>query len=106
MVYSTDRSKIFVALWFILRGDLFYVLPCVILFVHTLQQNPKLISFCFQVKDLQNKTFLTYQSAHYSVFRTTAIHFNGNVFGSKCCRGNESSLYFTVKIFVIIEFAA
>ena len=38
VVYSTDRSKAvvpvlvlhFVALWFILRGDLFYVLPCVI----------------------------------------------------------------------------
>ena len=41
MVYSTDRSKAvvpvlvlpFVALWFILRGDLLYVLPCVILFL-------------------------------------------------------------------------
>ena len=41
MGYSTDRSKavvpvlflLFVALWFILRGDLFYVLPCVILFM-------------------------------------------------------------------------
>ena len=41
MVYSTDRSKavvpvlnvLFVALWFILRGDLFYALPCVILFL-------------------------------------------------------------------------
>ena len=41
MVYSTGRSKavvpvlvlLFVALWFILRGDLFYVLPCVILFM-------------------------------------------------------------------------
>ena len=41
MVYSTDRSKavvpvlvlLFVVLWFILRGDLFYVLPCVILFL-------------------------------------------------------------------------
>ena len=41
MVYSTDRSKavvpmlviFFVALWFILRGDLFYVLPFVILFL-------------------------------------------------------------------------
>ena len=40
VVYSTDRSKVvvpvlvllFIALWFILRGDLFYVLPCVILF--------------------------------------------------------------------------
>ena len=40
VVYSTDRSKavvpafvlLFVALWFILRGDLLYVLPCVILF--------------------------------------------------------------------------
>ena len=39
--YSTDRSKavvpvlvlLFVALWFILRGDLFYVFPCVILFL-------------------------------------------------------------------------
>ena len=41
VVYSADRSKVlvpvlvllFVALWFILRGDLFYVLPCVILFL-------------------------------------------------------------------------
>ena len=41
MVCSTDRSKavvlvlvlLFVALWFILQGDLFYVLPCVILFL-------------------------------------------------------------------------
>ena len=41
MVYSTDRSRamvpvlvlLFVALWFILQGDLFYVLPCVILFL-------------------------------------------------------------------------
>ena len=40
-VYSADRSKavvpvlvlLFVALWFILQGDLFYVLPCVILFL-------------------------------------------------------------------------
>ena len=38
LFYSTDRSKavgpvlvlLFVALWFILRGDLFYVSPCVI----------------------------------------------------------------------------
>ena len=41
MVYSANRSKavvpvlvlLFVALWFIQRGDLFYVLPCVILFL-------------------------------------------------------------------------
>ena len=41
VVFSTDRSKevapvlglLFVALWFILRGDLFYVLHCVILFL-------------------------------------------------------------------------
>ena len=41
VVYSTDRSKAVVpvlvspvvALWFILRGDLFYVSPCVILFL-------------------------------------------------------------------------
>ena len=39
LVYSTDRSEavvpvlvlLFFALWFILRGDFFYVLPCVIL---------------------------------------------------------------------------
>ena len=45
LVYSTNRSKavvqvlvlLFVALWFILRGDLLYVFPCVILF------------FCFSV---------------------------------------------------------
>ena len=41
LFYSTDRSKavvpvlvlLFVALWFILRGDLLYVFPCVILFL-------------------------------------------------------------------------
>ena len=41
LVYSTDRSKavipvlvlLFGALWFILRGDLLYVLPCAILFL-------------------------------------------------------------------------
>ena len=41
VVYSTYRSKavvpvlvlLFVALRFILRGDLFYVLPCIILFL-------------------------------------------------------------------------
>ena len=41
VVYSTDRSKavvpvlvlFFVALWFILRGDLLYAFPCVILFL-------------------------------------------------------------------------
>ena len=41
VVYSTDHSKamvpvlilFFVALWFILRGDLLYVFPCVILFL-------------------------------------------------------------------------
>ena len=40
VVCSTDRSKavvpvlvlLFVALWFILRGDLLYVFPCVIFF--------------------------------------------------------------------------
>ena len=40
VVYSTDRSKavvpvlvlLFGALWFILRGDLLYVLPCAIFF--------------------------------------------------------------------------
>ena len=40
-VCSTDRSKtvvpvlvlLFVALWFILRGDLLYVFPCVVLFM-------------------------------------------------------------------------
>ena len=41
MFYSTDHSKavvpvlvlLFVALWYILRGDLLYVFPCVILFL-------------------------------------------------------------------------
>ena len=41
MIYSTDRSKavvpvlilLFVALWFILRGDLLYVLQCVFVLV-------------------------------------------------------------------------
>ena len=37
VVYSTDHSKavvsVLVALWFILRGDLLYFLPCVFLFL-------------------------------------------------------------------------
>ena len=41
VVYFTGRSKavapvlviLFVALWIILRGDLFYVFPCIILFL-------------------------------------------------------------------------
>ena len=41
LVYSTDRSKavvqvlvlLFASLWFIQRGDLFYALHCVILFL-------------------------------------------------------------------------
>ena len=41
VVYSIDRSKVvipvlfllFLVLWFILRGDLLYVFPCVILFL-------------------------------------------------------------------------
>ena len=41
VVYSTDRSKavvpvlvlLFGALWFILRGDVLYILPCAILFL-------------------------------------------------------------------------
>ena len=49
VVYSTDRSKavvpvlvlLFVALWFILRGDLLYVFPFVILFL-CLQSLPRL----------------------------------------------------------------
>ena len=61
MVYSTDRSKavvpvlvlLFVALWFILRGDLLYVLPCVSMFL------------CFSVL-----TSLGEERANLSAFRT------------------------------------
>ena len=66
VVYSTDRSKavvpelvlLFVALWLILRGDLFYVLPCVILFLQIfmyfcIKSNivalPRLFSYLFSV---------------------------------------------------------
>ena len=66
MVYSTDRSKavapvlvlFFVALWFILRGDLFYVLPCVILFL------------CFSVLLAFVITFLGEERANLSAFCT------------------------------------
>ena len=62
MVCSTDRSKVvvpvlvlfLVALWFILRGDLLYVFPCVILF-----------SVCFSAI-----TSLGEERANLSVFRT------------------------------------
>ena len=62
MVYSTGHSKavvpvlvlLFVALWFILRGDFFYVLPCVIFFL------------CFSVL----LTLLGEERANFSAFRT------------------------------------
>ena len=65
MVCSTDRSKavvpvlvlLFVALWFILRGDLLYVFPCVILFL------------CFSVL-LVAITSLGEERANLSAFRT------------------------------------
>ena len=66
MVYSTDRSKavvpvlvlLYVALWFILRGYLFYVLPCVILF------------FCFFSPFSIAITSLGEVRANLSAFRT------------------------------------
>ena len=66
VVYSTDRSKavvpvlvlLFVALWFILRGDLFYVLPCVILFL------------CFFSLFSISITSLEEERANLSAFRT------------------------------------
>ena len=64
--YSTDRSKavvpvlvlLFVALWLILRGDLFYVLPCVILFL------------CFSVLLALRFRLLGRERANLSAFRT------------------------------------
>ena len=66
LVYSTDRSKavvqvlvlLFVALWFVLRGDSFDVLPCVILFL------------CFTVLFSIAITSLGKERATLGVFRT------------------------------------
>ena len=66
VVYSTDRSKavvpvlvlLFAALWFILRGDLLYVLPCVILFL------------CFSVLLALRLPRLGEERANLSAFRT------------------------------------
>ena len=66
MVCSTDRSKavvpvlvlLFVALWFILRGDLLYVFPCVILFL------------CFSVLLVLRLPRLGEERANLSAFRT------------------------------------
>ena len=66
MIYSTDRSEavvpvlvlLFVALWFILRGDLFYVLPCAILFL------------CFFSPFSIAITLLGEERANLSAFRT------------------------------------
>ena len=56
VVYSTDRSKavvpvlvlLFVALWFILRGDLLYVFPCVL---HRFYLATTLVRHSVRVKD-------------------------------------------------------
>ena len=66
MVYSTDRSKavvpvlvlFFVALWFILRGFLFYVWPCVILVLFVFSP------FSFAIASLGE------EGANLSAFRT------------------------------------
>ena len=66
VVCSTDRSKavvpvlvlLFVALWFILRGDLLYVFPCVVLFL------------CFSVLFSIAITSLGEERANLSAFRT------------------------------------
>ena len=66
VVCSTDRSKavvpvlvlLFVALWFILRGDLLYVFPCVILFL------------CFSVLLVLRLPRLGEERANLSAFRT------------------------------------
>ena len=65
MVYSNDRPKalvpvlvlLFVALWFILRGDLLYVFPCILLFL------------CFSVL-LVLRLPLGEERANLSAFRT------------------------------------
>ena len=47
------------------------------------------ISKCFReslgIRDNENRLYSVQQQCH----------FNGNVFGNKCCRCNEGSLYFT-----------
>ena len=66
VVYSTDRFKVvvpvlvllFVALWFILRGDLLYVFPCVILFL------------CFSFLLVYAITSLGEERANLSAFHT------------------------------------
>ena len=65
MVFSPDRSKavvpvLVVALWFIRRGDLFYVLPCVILF----------LCCCFFSPFSIARTSLWEERANLSAFRT------------------------------------
>ena len=70
VVYSTDRSKavvpvlvlFFVALWFILRGNLLYVLPCVILFL------------CFSSPFSIAITSLGEERANLSTFRTFVLY--------------------------------
>ena len=84
VVYSTDRSKavvpvlvlLFVALWFILQGDLFYVLPCVILF------------FSFSVI-----SSLGDERANLNVFRTFlrfCVCLDLSVFSSSWCLGRAA----------------
>ena len=66
VVYSTDRSKVvvpvlvllFVALWFILRGDLFYVLPCFILFLYFS------VLFSFRLPRLGKRELIYFRAFH------------------------------------------
>ena len=45
----------------------------------------------------RDKTFVNYQSVHFITYSVQEqIHFNCNVFGNKCCRCNEGSLYILV----------
>ena len=80
VVYSTDRSKavvpvlvlLFVALWFILRGNLFYVLPCVNLFL------------CFFSPLSIAITSRWQERANLSAFRTFVFVIDLRLFGFVC----------------------
>ena len=88
VVYATGRSKavvlvlvlLFVALWFILRGDFFYALPCVVLFL-----------FCFFSPFSIAITSLGEKIANLSAFRTfvrfVLVWFCGFPFPLGVCEG-------------------
>ena len=108
LVYSTDRSKavvpvlglLFVALWFILRGDLFYVLPCVNLFLCVFFFSPFSTAITSLGEEIANlsafRTFVRFALVWFCLFPLPLCVWEGLRFTIVALPGVFSYLFYTL----------